>query len=100
MRYSPDDIKRHLQAQRASGQSIHAYCQHQGLNYWTFREWRKRRFPVVTSSIAPQFVKVDVQQASFLEIITETNATFRIPAQMDAVALRQILCAVKHSRIV
>jgi hypothetical protein len=99
MQHSPKDIKKHLQAQRKSGLSIHPYCQHQGLNYWTFREWRKRRFPAVRSSVAPQFVKLDVPQSSFPEIVTGTNATIRISAQMDAVALRQILCAVKHSRI-
>ncbi len=100
MRYSPDDIRRHLQAHRTSGLSIFAYCKQHGVNYWTFREWRKRRFPADSSSVAPQFVKLDLPQSSVLEVVTGSGATIRIPAEMDSATAARLLYAVKRSRIV
>jgi hypothetical protein len=100
MRYSPDDIKRHLQGHRTSGLSMRAYCRRHGLNYWTFREWQKRRIPTSASLAVPQFLKFDLPKVSVIEIVTGSGATIRIPAEVEPLALRQILCAVKHSRIV
>ena len=38
----PSHVSRHLQKQKKSGMSIHAYCRNHSLSYSTFHYWRKR----------------------------------------------------------
>ena len=102
MRYALADIRRHFSNQRSSGLSVPAYCQRHRVNAWTFRGWKKRQAApaAVESPALPSFVKVDLPTAEYLEIITPSRATIRIPAGIEAGLLRLLLGAIKRSRIV
>jgi hypothetical protein len=69
------------------------------LNYWTFREWRKRISDIHPPAAVP-FVKINLPTSSFLEIVTGTKATIRVPADMEPATAWKLLSAVKRSRIV
>jgi hypothetical protein len=45
-------------------------------------------------------VKINLPTSSFLEIVTGTKATIRVPADMEPATAWKLLSAVKRSRIV
>ena len=96
MRYTPAEIHRHLARYRQSGLTVRAFCTRHSLKYWTFLDWRKR-FSITHPEPESPFVKVDLPSASFIEIVTASNATIRLPLDQDADRIRLLLAAIKRS---
>ena len=96
MRYSPVEIQRHLSGYQVSGGSVQAYCSRNNLNYWTFREWRKR-FPPKEAEAKTSFVRVELPSVGFIELVTASKATIRLPLDQDPDRIRPLLAAIKRS---
>lgn len=105
MRYTNEEITRHLLEQRKSGLTAAAYCKAKGIAVWTFYGWSKRRphrrcIAVVQKTPLP-FVKMSFPtqpvNTQSMEIITCSGATIRIPGEMGVQRARQLLVAVKRA---
>jgi len=94
----PEEIRRHLAAQPASGLSISSYCNKHRLCYNTFFNWRKR-YPAHEQSVVPVSfarlqVSTPVQQHGF-ELVFENRVTLRIPPRFEAESLQMIVDALR-----
>lgn len=89
----------HVAACEASGEKFAAYCRRLQLNYWTFREWRKRlRRPIdsakapVRQALVPVIVEASAPLA-VLEVRVGTQLAMSVPTSVDAVWLGTVLRA-------
>lgn len=99
MHYTPAQVRRYLREQRVSGLPVSEYCRRNSVNAWTFRGWQKR-YGRAPGPIRMPFVRLDVPTARVVEVLTGSRATVRIPLDADGEELRQVLSAVKRSRLV
>jgi hypothetical protein len=82
-------------AWEASGEKLAPYCRRHGLNYWTFREWRKRLRPMAASkrqALVPVMVRaLPAISAATLELRVGARMTLSVPTSVDAVWLGTVL---------
>lgn len=98
MHYTPVEVGRYLREQRLSGLAVTEYCRRHNVNVWTFRGWQKRYAGKAAGGRMP-FIRLDVAPAQVVEVVTGCRSTVRIPLGVDREALRQVLTAVKRSRL-
>jgi hypothetical protein len=93
----PEEIRRHLAAQPASGLSIAAYCDKHGIHHNTFYHWRKRYKDTAGAVIAVPFARLQVSSLVPLqgfEVVFANRTQLRIPPRFEAEALRTLIEAL------
>jgi len=90
----PEEIQRHLAAQRASGLSISSYSDKIGIHQNTFYNWRKR-YSVHEHSVVPvSFARLQISapaQPQGFEVVIDNRITLRIPPRFEAESLQMIV---------
>ncbi len=94
----PEEIRRHLTAQQASGLSIRAYSDKIGIHQNTFYNWRKhhsvRERAIVPVAFARLQISPPVQLQGF-EVDFDNRVTLRIPPRFEAESLRVLIDSLR-----
>jgi hypothetical protein len=94
----PEEIRRHLSAQSASGLSIAAYCNKIGIHQNTFYYWRKRYNNTACAVVAVPFARLQVSspvQPQGFEVVFDNRTLLRIPPRFEAESLRTLVDALR-----
>jgi transposase-like protein len=90
----PEEIRRHLAVQPASGLSISSYCDKIGVHQNTFYYWRKR-YSVHERSVVPvSFARIQVSapvHTQEFEVVFDNRITLRVPPRFEAESLRMLI---------
>ena len=90
----PEEIRRHLAAQPASGLSVRAYSDKIGIHQNTFYNWRKRYAALDRSVVPVSFARLQVSvpiEPQGFEIVFDNRVTLRIPPRFEAESLRTLI---------
>ena len=90
----PEEIRRHLTAQPASGLSIRAYSDKIGIHQNTFYYWRKHRSVHERAIVPMPFARLQISppvQPQGFEVVFDNRVTLRIPPRFEAESLRVLI---------
>lgn len=83
-----------ISRQKASGQSIAAFCREEEIPPASFFSWRRRL--ARTAASTPQFVAVPIAPPSAdFEVRLPGGVSISVPARFDESSLRRLLLAVR-----
>ena len=94
----PEEIRRHLATQPASGLSISSYCNKIRVHQNTFYNWRKRYSTQERSVVPVSFAHVQISapaQPQGFEVVFDSRVTLRIPPRFEAESLRVLIDSLR-----
>jgi hypothetical protein len=96
-RWTEDDARGVLAALDASGVSVSAFAEREGVDPQRIYMWR-RRLPAVTPAAGPAFVELRPGDIPRVEVVLRSGHVLRVPESFDAEALGRLLEVLEAQR--